>query len=691
MPRKVLDRLSLDDRDPDGFHFPTTNAQKRARKNSSSTKTKTKNGSIEFKKPTAYAAADLNENGDDFMERSRKWITETYPKETYEIINDVLENKEVVLGLGRNMEQFKGNLQRLLERELGLKTVKEIERESARAWKIDRALDEAVVKSLSSVSVSNNEEFDAILLEMNKEFDAMLLELPRDVRDVIFRFAGVKSSAALACCCKDLRDEVRSQRMRSVGTFILRERDVRTVEQCRMLIKAYPNVTGIVAEKILQGPGSVVNAEKIYCILWEVIEASKRVDSPVRRLGFRRNLLSLIDLTFFIRSAGKGVTSFDFSGNFGKVKRKANGDNIHCPMCPSDYFTNIPHTEYDFELSMIRDEGVHGWDRDSILDQIEHVEELNVSLCDLQHHFDLYFFLLCFKGLKRLNCSMNYCMKINEPSDQGLIQEYERNLFVKRSPASKKDCKLENLNLSGMATKVFVLKPSRTIDYNPIKSWNNLRELNLSLSANLEICHLQELPNLKVLNLVNCKKLKELFLFGLDALETLSLDICRSLSKIQFLENENEKIQCKSLLNLSINQCDSMSHHSMKLLLESAVNLEYFRAEGIVNKEVEEITIPSASLISVDISGFKMLKSIRLKSAKLKILRARNCRTLEEICNRSVSKTTSASSSSVEETMVEIDVRNSKKLKRVTGLLCCRQNTRIRSVGAESLQKIETM
>ena len=134
-----------------------------------------------------------------------------------------------------------------------------------------------------------------------------------------------------------------------------------------------------------------------------------------------------------------------------------------------------------------------------------------------------------------------------------------------------------------------------------------------------------------------------------------------------------------------------MSHHSMKLLLESAVNLEYFRAEGIVNKEVEEITIPSASLISVDISGFKMLKSIRLKSAKLKILRARNCRTLEEIGNRSVSKTTSASSSSVEETMVEIDVRNSKKLKRVTGLLCCRQNTRIRSVGAESLQKIETM
>ena len=134
-----------------------------------------------------------------------------------------------------------------------------------------------------------------------------------------------------------------------------------------------------------------------------------------------------------------------------------------------------------------------------------------------------------------------------------------------------------------------------------------------------------------------------------------------------------------------MNQCDALSENVHRQLLQSAVNLEHYRCEGLHSESMREVRIPSTSLVSVEMSGCKQIQCILLNSPNLKLLRARNCRYLKDI--RVNAKRQHAAGVG---TMVEIDVRNSAKLVSVTGLRVDR-STRILSGGATSLERIQSV
>ena len=126
----------------------------------------------------------------------------------------------------------------------------------------------------------------------------------------------------------------------------------------------------------------------------------------------------------------------------------------------------------------------------------------------------------------------------------------------------------------------------------------------------LETVHLEDLPNLEVLNLVNCKRLQHLRMLGLPYLRTLSLDICKNLTYLKYVNSPHsvttidyENIQkIESLRNLSMNQCDALNANTHLKLLQSAVNLEHYRCEGLHSLNMREVHVPSASLVSVEMS-----------------------------------------------------------------------------------------
>jgi hypothetical protein len=147
-----------------------------------------------------------------------------------------------------------------------------------------------------------------------------------------------------------------------------------------------------------------------------------------------------------------------------------------------------------------------------------------------------------------------------------------------------------------------------------------------------------------------------------------------------FIEDKIE-----SLRKLSMNQCDALIERRHLNLLRSAVNLEHYRCEGLHSENLREVRIPSTSLVSVEMSGCKQIQCILLNTAKLKLLRARNCRSLKDIrVNTGQQRAASV------ETTVEIDVRNNEKLVSVTGLRVDR-STRILAGGATSLERIQTV
>ena len=182
-------------------------------------------------------------------------------------------------------------------------------------------------------------------------------------------------------------------------------------------------------------------------------------------------------------------------------------------------------------------------------------------------------------------------------------------------------------------------------------------------------------------------------MLGLPSLRTLSLDICKNLTYLKYVNSpslvdndDDENIQkIESLRNLSMNQCDALNANTHLKLLQSAVNLEHYRCEGLHSLNMREVHVPSASLVSVEMSGSKQIQRILLNSAKLKLLRARNCRYLKYI-----EVDTKQQHGTHVETMVEIDVINSAKLESVTGSRVD-QSTRILTGGAISLHRIQTV
>jgi hypothetical protein len=440
----------------------------------------------------------------------------------------------------------------------------------------------------------------------------------------------------------------------------------------------------------------------------EEVLAFTHLNEKVTRLGFTNSELDYTDFMRIMYQSSINVHSFDFSGN--NIKRMDTGialgfglgwvgrgfsDRIGMDLFKWRELAGASFAERLYTV----------WAAPSLTMPAGKVFlELNVSNCGLEHHLEVFFYLCEFPNLKRLDASRNQRLNIYEPDDEKSIGLYgcRRDFYHKYGGSighTGISCSLEHLNVSGSATLHFRLQPG--MPFNPFANFNKLKELNLSVSMRLQSVHLRDLPNLEVLNLVNCKELHTLVLVKLPSLQTLSLDICKKLRNVFYSSSRlpdphnvaddffydgfnfiEDKIE--SLRKLSMNQCDALIERRHLNLLRSAVNLEHYRCEGL-HSELREVRIPSTSLVSVEMSGCKQIQCILLNTAKLKLLRARNCRSLKDIrVNTGQQRAASV------ETTVEIDVRNNAKLVSVTGLRVDR-STRILAGGATSLERIQTV
>lgn len=712
MPRKLFARMDLEDRDPDGFKFPSNQNNNRARK---SKKGKNKNAT-EHDENKMRGGLQFRDDGEVTTEDTTvfdAWMRLEY-KHAIECgsIGVLADLRDHVFKLHEQLNRRKKDFSELAK-EMGIKSddcVREEDR--TRNKKICGERDEEVITSQKIASCD----------EASSSSSSPFMEIPIHVRDIILKKLGVRAAAVIACTCKELRDDVKEHRKRATGNFTIRSKDVRGEEDVRYVLGEYPNVTGVSADKLDRYRGHVNDSDteqlmKTTKMISQILDFT-HLHEKVIRLGFTNSGLCFLDFVKIVCQSALPVQSLDFSGNTGT---KSCFIPLPVPFRPSGYMSHMRSCEHEYHMdgltgikylyrfyrrfceetwgphylsspSQFEDVRDHGQIID--LPRFKLIRELNVSNCGLKCHFDLFFYLRVFPCLRRLDAARNQELKICEPDDGTVISSHDRwNYHVYRSSDTGEhtgtNCSLEYLNVSGSATSIFRLK--RAMRCNPFTRFDGLKELNLSASMRLETVHLEDLPNLEVLNLVNCKRLQFLRMLGLPSLRTLSLDICKNLTYLKYVNSpsllgDNVDIQkIESLRNLSMNQCDALDANIHLKLLQSAVNLEHYRCEGLHSLNMREVHVPSASLVSVEMSGSKQIQRILLNSAKLKLLRARNCRYLKYI-----EVDTKQQHGTHVETMVEIDVRNSAKLVSVTGSRVD-QSTRILTGGATSLHRIQTV
>ena len=737
MPRKLLARMDLEDRDPDGFKFPSKQNNNRARK---SNKGKNKNatehdenkmrGGIQFrddgevtKEDTTVFDAWMHLEYKHAIECGSIGVLADLRDHVFKLHEPFLDgdiDEEIYIWMDANLYRLRKLNRRKkvfseLAKEMGIKSddcVREEDR--TRNWKICGERDEEVITSKKIASCD----------EASSSSSSPFMEIPIHIRDIILKKTGVRASAAIASTCKELRDDVKEHRKHATGNFTIRSKDVRGEEDVRYILGEYPNVTGVSADKLDRYRGHVNDSDteqliKTTKMISQILDFT-HLHEKVNRLGFTNSGLCFLDFVKIVCQSALPVQSLDFSGNTGT---KSCFVNLPVPFRPSGYMSHMRSCEDEHHMdgllgirqlykfyrtfceetwgphylsspSQFEDVRDHGQIID--LPRFKLIRELNVSNCGLKCHFDLFFYLRVFPCLRRLDAARNQELKICEPDDGTVISSHDRwNYHIYRSSDTNEhtgtNCLLEYLNVSGSATSIFRLK--RAMRCNPFTRFDGLKELNLSASMRLETVHLEDLPNLEVLNLVNCKRLQHLRMLGLPSLRTLSLDICKNLTYLKYVNSpslvdndDDENIQkIESLRNLSMNQCDALNANTHLKLLQSAVNLEHYRCEGLHSLNMREVHVPSASLVSVEMSGSKQIQRILLNSAKLKLLKARNCRYLKYI-----EVDTKQQHGTHVETMVEIDVRNSAKLESVTGSRVD-QSTRILTGGATSLHRIQTV
>jgi hypothetical protein len=731
MPRKLFARMELEDRDPDGFKFPSnknnnrSNSSKPKQKNHEHNKNKMRGG-LEFVRGNDVAAQE-----DEKKQKAafKEWMRSAYGEEfvTSEGLGEAI--LEHVFGLDKwnnamldEEEKFqlkKREFQKFVKG-MGIKSIEEKERLERKNWKICEKRDE------KNEGASGDDD--------EPSSSSPLIDIPVHVRDLILKRVGMRTAAAVACTCKELRDDVKEQRKRATGNFKLRSSDVRGEEDVRHILQAYPNVTGVTVDKLNHHRPPLerldyterLSPRKRTLKMMKEILVFTHSHKNVSRLGFTNSGLDFSDFLRILCESARECHSFDFSGNnTGEEIGETTSGIAFRPSALLDYmvrkeiFRRVVESslQYHFKtpsfnpfVQLLCQKFAYG---KSIADEMrtllekpgvpmpiyvpKPVVELNVSNCGLKHHFDLFFYMAAFPNLKRLDASRNSELNIENPAPW----EVEDNPSHYHSYDDGDeyghvgvDCSVEYLNLSGSATWRLLLSPN--LQFNPCASFKKLKELNLSASKSLEFVNLTWLPSLEVLNLVNCKELRTLKLYYLPSLHTLSLDICKKLENIVYQSSEihsddvfdalsSIESKIESLRKLSMNQCDALSENVHRQLLQSAVNLEHYRCEGLHSESMREVRIPSTSLVSVEMSGCKQIQCILLNSPNLKLLRARNCRYLKDI--RVNAKRQHAAGVG---TMVEIDVRNSAKLVSVTGLRVDR-STRILSGGATSLERIQSV
>ena len=715
MPRKLFARMDLDDRDPDGFKFPSKK-NNNPRKASEPTTTKpllrfgeNGNGKTKNKMRGGIQFRNKEEEKEEDGERAQfdAWIVTTFF--INEKRDDDNENKALLADLREHVfKEFRHQDKR-----------ERFERRKKEFQNLAVGMGFTLFSDRSFALDSRRSERESSTASYDGASPSPLVDIPVHVRDIVLKKAGARAAAAIACTCKELRDDVRDHKKRATGNFKIRPCDVSGGEEVKHILQPYSNVTGVSVDKLMLHRGCRAldphfNIQVKRKMIEEVL-AFTHLNEKVTRLGFTNSELDYTDFMRIMYQSSINVHSFDFSGN--NIKRMDTGIGfglgwVH--QCISDGVGMDLFKWREFQGVSFAERVYTIFASPSLTMPAGKVFlELNVSNCGLEHHLEVFFYLCEFPNLKRLDASRNQRLNIYEPDDEKSIGLYgcRRDFYHKYGSSigfhtgkigfhTGISCSLEHLNVSGSATLHFRLQPG--MPFNPFANFNKLKELNLSVSMRLQSVHLRDLPNLEVLNLVNCKKLHTLVLVKLPSLHTLSLDICKKLRNVFYSSSRlpdphnvaddffydgfnfiEDKIE--SLRKLSMNQCDALIERRHLNLLRSAVNLEHYRCEGLHSENLREVRIPSTSLVSVEMSGCKQIQCILLNTAKLKLLRARNCRSLKDIrVNTGQQRAASV------ETTVEIDVRNNAKLVSVTGLRVDR-STRILAGGATSLERIQTV
>ena len=710
MPRKLFARMELDDRDPDGFKFPSkknnnprTGGKKASDELPTTKPTTTKNkmrGGIQFRtNEDGLLKKAAEKDNDEKGERAvfDAWINATCANGR----DDFNENRAVLADLREHVFKEFRHHERVLRFERRKKEFQNLAVGMGFSGFSDRVFS---LDSRRSERESSTASYDGAS-------PSPLVDIPVHVRDIVLKKAGARAAAAIACTCKELRDDVRDHKKRATGNFKIRPCDVSGGEEVKHILQPYSNVTGVSVHKLMLHRGCRAldphfNIRVKRKMIEEVL-AFTHLNEKVTRLGFTNSELDYTDFMRIMYQSSINVHSFDFSGN--NIKRMDTGIGFGLGWMGRGF-----GDEVGMDLFKWRELAGNSF-AECVYTILAAPKltmpagkvflELNVSNCGLEHHLEVFFYLCEFPNLKRLDASRNQRLNIYEPDDEKSIGLYgcRRDFYHKYGGSighTGISCSLEHLNVSGSATLHFRLQPG--MPFNPFANFNKLKELNLSASVRLQSVHLRDLPNLEVLNLVNCKELHTLVLVKLPLLQTLSLDICKKLRNVFYSSSRlpdphnvaddffydgfnfiEDKIE--SLRKLSMNQCDALIERRHLNLLRSAVNLEHYRCEGLHSENLREVRIPSTSLVSVEMSGCKQIQCILLNTAKLKLLRARNCRSLKDIrVNTGQQRAASV------ETTVEIDVGNNAKLVSVTGLRVDR-STRILAGGATSLERIQTV
>ncbi|CAL6373248.1 unnamed protein product [Bathycoccus prasinos] len=700
MPRKLFTRMDLDDRDPDGFKFPSKK-NNNPRKASEPTTTKPPRFGENEKKNNKMRGGIQFRNKEEEKEEDGEraqfdaWIVATFF--INEKRDDDNENKAVLADLREHVfkefrhqdkrERFEGRKKEFQNLAVGMGFTGF----SDRSFALD----------------SRRSERESSTASYDGASPSPLVDIPVHVRDIVLKKSRREGGGG---DCVHV-DDVRDHKKRATGNFKIRPCDVSGGEEVKHILQPYSNVTGVSVDKLMLHRGCRAldphfNIQVKRKMIEEVL-AFTHLNEKVTRLGFTNSELDYTDFMRIMYQSSINVHSFDFSGN--NIKRMDTGIGFGLGWMGRGF-----GDEVGMDLFKWRELAGNSF-AECVYTILAAPKltmpagkvflELNVSNCGLEHHLEVFFYLCEFPNLKRLDASRNQRLNIYEPDDEKSIGLYgcRRDFYHKYGGSighTGISCSLEHLNVSGSATLHFRLQPG--MPFNPFANFNKLKELNLSASVRLQSVHLRDLPNLEVLNLVNCKELHTLVLVKLPLLQTLSLDICKKLRNVFYSSSRlpdphnvaddffydgfnfiEDKIE--SLRKLSMNQCDALIERRHLNLLRSAVNLEHYRCEGLHSENLREVRIPSTSLVSVEMSGCKQIQCILLNTAKLKLLRARNCRSLKDIrVNTGQQRAASV------ETTVEIDVRNNAKLVSVTGLRVDR-STRILAGGATSLERIQTV
>ena len=434
MPRKLHAKLDLDDRDPDGFKFPSASSSRRSSRNKGKSKEQKHQNRIKSKELIFRESNDIYEEEEDELIVNRcemrvmdDWAKKTFPRIETEVLKEVkqcvLEDFDVEMLQAKTEERFRKfcfSMQSLME-DMGFSS-----------------------SSTAPTEVDEREEKEKEEEENEKErANCFFLQLPNDMREVIFQKAGLQAVAACAATCREMRAAVSAQRAKVNGLFVI-PRKMSSPDGVRQILCAYPGISGISSRNIFGLFNSKLTGPRILDVLIEATHTHCNVRKLDLRKCFGAHFPMRIDE--LIQCFSCRIASIDFSQSDG---------------CPECQYSNYLPSRADFypglkiwEIAQI----IYEWIASGVVvsGNNVHIKEVIFSGGNLSQ-FDVMFFLYVFKGLKRLNVtrSVKYYSDIDFGDDEDSFTKAssDEGMIEKLLP-----CQIEYLNLSRLSTKIFSLQ-----------------------------------------------------------------------------------------------------------------------------------------------------------------------------------------------------------------------------------------